>query len=95
MIVIGRYPHYLELAESLKARAFNIPQGQWLAMSAEERWAINRQFLDEAMAADKQIILATAPEKVPLGSTLEKELDYLASYGFFPKEVGDHWEVSR
>jgi hypothetical protein len=26
MIVIGRYPYYLVLAESLKARAFNVPQ---------------------------------------------------------------------
>jgi hypothetical protein len=95
MIVIGRYPHYLVLAESLKARVFNIPQDQWLAMAVEERWVINRKFLDEAIMANEQIILATPPEKVPLGSTLEKELNYLASHGLLPRQVGDHWEVLR
>jgi len=33
-------------------------------------------------------------EKVPSGSTLEKELNYLASRGWFPRQVGDHWEVA-
>jgi hypothetical protein len=47
------------LAESLKARVFNIPQNQWLAMSAEQRWAINQEFLDQAIMANEQIILAT------------------------------------
>ena len=95
MIVIGRYPYYLVLAESLKARVFNIPQDKWLAMSVEQRWAINQEFLDQAIMANEQIILATPPEKVPLGSTLEKELNYLASHGLLPRQVGDHWEVVR
>jgi hypothetical protein len=95
MIVIGRYPIYLREAETLKGRVFNIPQDKWAAMTPDERWAFNKQFLDEALVADEQIILATPPEKVPLGSTLEKELNYLASHGCFPKQIGDRWEVVR
>jgi hypothetical protein len=71
-IVIGRYPHYLELGNRLKAKVFNIPQAEWDAMAPDEKWAINREFLDAAIAAGEQIILETAPEKVPIGSTLEK-----------------------
>jgi hypothetical protein len=62
-------------------------------MSAEQRWAINQEFLDQAIMANEQIILATPPEKIPLGSTLEKELNYLASHGLLPRQVGDHWQV--
>jgi hypothetical protein len=98
MIVIGRYqatPNYLELAEKLGAKAFAIPQSEWDAMSPDKRWALNREFLDEAMASGEQIILATPPEKVPVGSTLEMELDYLASFGYLPKLIADQWEVAR
>ena len=55
MIVISRYPHYLLLAESLKARAFNIPQKKWLSMTVEERWVINQRFLDEAIMANERM----------------------------------------
>jgi hypothetical protein len=51
-------------------------------MTPDQRWAINQDFLDSAIAAGEQIILATAPEKIPMGSTLEMDLDYLASYGY-------------
>jgi hypothetical protein len=95
MIVIGRYRAYIELGERLKARVFNIPPDEWDALTPKQRWALNREFLDSAMAAGEQIILATAPEKVLPGSTLEMELDYLASYGYVPKLIGDQWEVSK
>jgi hypothetical protein len=95
MIVIGRYPFYLELGERLKAKVFNISQSTWEALTPAQRWEMNREFLDVAIAAGEQIILATAPEKVPLGSTLEMELDYLASLGYLPKLVADQWEIAR
>ena len=66
MIVIGRFqavPNYLELAAKMGAKAFAIPPSQWNAMTPEERWAINREFLDAAMAAGEQIILECAPGK--------------------------------
>jgi hypothetical protein len=98
MIVIGRFqatPNYLELAEKLGARAFDIPESEWEAMTPDQRWEINREFLDKAMAAGEQIILECAPEKVPPGSTLEMELDYLARYEYLPRLIGNRWEVAR
>ncbi len=64
-------------------------------MTPDQQWAINREFLDAAIAAGEQIILATAPEKIPLGSTLEMELEYLATYGYLPRQKDDQWEVAR
>lgn len=95
MIVIGRYPIYLQEAGRLGGKVFNIPQDEWDAKTPDQRWAFNKKFLDNAIVDDEQIILATPPEKVPLDSTLEKELNYLASHGYLPKQVGDHWEVAR
>ena len=94
MIVIGRFPIYLKEAERLCGRVFNISKDEWDAMALDQRWTFNKEFLDEAIVAGEQIILATPPEKVPSGSTLEKELNYLASRGWFPRQVGDHWEVA-
>jgi len=94
-IVIGRYPIYLQEPRRLCGRVFNIPQYEWDDMTPDQRWTFNKEFLDKAIVDREQIILATPPEKVPSGSTLEKELNYLASCDCFPKQVGDHWEVVR
>ena len=95
IVVIGRYPIYLEEAQRLGGKKFDIPQDEWTALPSDKRWALNKAFLDEAIEAGDQIILATLPEKVPAGSTLEAELDYLASRGYLPRQIGDHWEVVR
>jgi hypothetical protein len=61
MTVIGRYPIYLRQAERLKGKVsniFNIPQDKWAAMTPDQRWAFNKEFLDVAIVADEQIILA-------------------------------------
>ena len=72
MIVIGRYRIYLDEAARLGGEVFNIPKGQWDTMTPDERWALNKEFLDQAMVANKTIRLATPPEKVPLGSTCKR-----------------------
>jgi hypothetical protein len=95
MIVIGRYRVYLDVAARVGGEVFNIRKPEWDAMDDAQRWALNQEFLDKAIAAGDRIWLATAPEKVPLGSTLQKELNYLASHGWFPTQVDDHWEVAR
>jgi hypothetical protein len=95
MIVIGRYRIYLDVAAALGGEVFNIPQDKWNSMTPDEQWTLNKEFLDQAMVANKTIRLATPPEKVPLMSTLQKELNYLASHGYLPRQIGDHWEVVR
>jgi hypothetical protein len=94
IVVIGRYPIYLKEAEKLGGKKFNIPQDEWVTMLPSERWASNKKFLDEAIAAGDKIVLTTAPEKVPAGSTLEKELNYLASCGWLPRQVDGGWEIA-
>ena len=95
MIVIGRFPVYLEEAKRLKARAFDIPMHIWSTWTYDEQWKANEEFLAKAIAAGEQIVLATPPEKVPLGRFLEKELNYLASRGYLPQWVDDQWEVVK
>jgi hypothetical protein len=94
MIVIGRYRVYLDVAAQVGVEVFNVPRYEWDRLDDAQRWALNREFLDKAIDANDQIWLATAPEKVPSGSTLEKELKYLADHGWFPRQVDDHWEVA-
>ncbi len=93
MIVIGRFPIYLEEATRLKARAFDIPMHIWSTWTKDEQWKANEDFLAQAISAGEQIILATPPEKVPSGRTLEKKLNYLASRGFLPRQINGRWEV--
>ena len=95
MIVIGRYPIYLEVAKALKARAFNIPKTVWANMTPSQQWSANEAFLDQAISDGEQIILATPPEKVPLGGFLEMELNYLASRGYLPRQIRGRWEVVK
>jgi hypothetical protein len=95
VIVIGRFPIYLEEATRLKARAFDIPMHIWSTLTEDEQWKANEEFLAQAISAGEQIILATPPEKVPGGRTLEKELNYLASRGYLPRWIDDHWEVLK
>jgi hypothetical protein len=42
-------------------------------MKAADQWSKNVAFLDAAITAGERIILATPPEKIPPGCTLEKE----------------------
>jgi hypothetical protein len=83
------------VAAKLGGQVFDVPKQTWDAWTYGERWQFNRQFLDLAMSSGEQIILVTPPEKVPLGSTLERELNYLSSHGWLPQQVDDHWEVVR
>jgi hypothetical protein len=39
--VLGHYPEYVKLAESLGARRFQIPTSVWNKMSAAEQWTAN------------------------------------------------------
>jgi hypothetical protein len=93
VVVIGRYPIYLEVAKALKARAFDIPIHIWSNWTKDEQWKANEDFLAEAISAGETIILATPPEKVPLGGFLEKELNYLARRGYLPRWINGRWEV--
>jgi hypothetical protein len=47
-----------------------------------ERWAINKQFLDEAIARGDEILLASPESAARAGTFLARELAYLRSLGY-------------
>jgi len=80
--VLGHYPEYTNLAESLGANRFNIPGRIWEGMSDPQRWAANQKFLDRMISRGDDIVLATPLDKVRPGSYFEQELEYLAEKGY-------------
>jgi len=81
-IVLGHYPEYVQLGEKLGARTFSMPAGVFDAMSAEEQWAANQAFLDDAIAQGSEIHLATVANAAREGSFYERELQYMQARGY-------------
>jgi hypothetical protein len=86
--VLGHYPEYKTLAESLSARRFNIPESAWNKMSEAERWGANQKFLDRMISRGDDVILATPLDKVRPGSYFARELEYMSSRGYVPSADG-------
>ncbi|MEW6747577.1 MAG: RHS repeat-associated core domain-containing protein [Planctomycetota bacterium] len=80
--VLGHYPEYVNLAEELGARRFNIPGEIWDRMTDAERWTANQKFLDRMIRRGDEIILATPVDRVRPGSYFSRELDYLFNKGY-------------
>ena len=86
--VLGHHPEYVQLAETLAARRFNIPGEVWNRMSEAERWTANQKFLDRMISRGDEITLATPLDKVRPGSYFARELEYLGSRGYVPGADG-------
>jgi RHS repeat-associated protein len=80
--VLGHYPDYVKLAESLGARRFQIPQSIWNKMSTTQQWKANSKFLDRMILRGDNIRLATPLNQVKKNSWYAKELEYLYSKGY-------------
>jgi len=82
-VVLGKFPEYLDVAQQVGARAFNIPIQYWNSMTRVEQWAANVKFLDRAIARGDQFLLATSVKDVSaVTGYLRMELDYLISKGY-------------
>jgi hypothetical protein len=92
--VLGNYPEYVDMAESLGARVFKIPEKIWNEMSPEQRWEANRKFLDRMIERGDEIILATPIERARPNSFFLRELEYLRKMGYVPNSDGSRM-VSR
>src|SRR5215467_824426 len=60
-------------------------------------WTRNKAFIDNAIAAGREIRLVTDPE-APLysgGNTYQRELKYLIDNGFGWQQADDYWQVIR
>ncbi|MBK8576052.1 MAG: hypothetical protein IPN90_10415 [Elusimicrobia bacterium] len=80
--VLGHYPEYIQVADKIGGKRFNIPTAVWEKMSAAERWTANAKFLDRCIARGDTFILATPIKNVVPGSFYQKELNYLFQKGY-------------
>jgi hypothetical protein len=82
--VIGKHPEYLELAERIGAKAFNIPPRIWERMSEAERLSANTKFLDRGIAAGEKFLSTMRISEVLAGkgSWLKYEVQYLLNAGY-------------
>ncbi len=81
-IVLGHYDGYIKMAKKIGAEHFGVPTTYWESLSNAERWALNREFLDKAIARGDEIILSTPFSKARPGSYFRKELEYLMTKGY-------------
>lgn len=86
--VLGHYPEYMNMADSLGHRRFDIPKAAWDKMTDAQRWAANQKFLDRTISRGDDNLLSTPLDKVKPGSYLERELQYLSGKGYRPSADG-------
>ena len=86
--VLGSYPKYLDLADDLGARRFNIPTKIWKKMTPAQRLAANQKFLDRMITRGDEIILSNSGHAARRGTSFFDEIQYLKSKGFRLSEDG-------
>lgn len=82
--VLGRYPEYIDDAQTLGANVFSMSMRtynffDWFG----ETWTANQAFIDRVIATGQQIYLATPPLGQE-GSIFQEELFYLRGVGVDP-----------
>ncbi len=90
--VLGHFPEYLQKAEELGARRFNIPTAIWDSMTPSAQWAANQKFLDRLAARGDVVALSNNVSKIRAGSSLEKEVKYLLEKKNY-KVSSDGWRL--
>ena len=80
--MLGRYPAYVSTAKDLRANFLNFAEGTWDKLTDAQRWAVNKQFLDDAIARGDTFRLASLVEEAKVGTYFRKELEYLISLGY-------------
>ncbi len=93
-ILIGRTADaYVELGGALGATTFSVPSSVWETLDDAARWALNKAFLDAAVANGSGIILgsdarAALADPDLAGSFFVRELNYLMSLGYTISQDG-------
>ena len=81
--VLGKFPHYVNLADDLGASRFSVPTKIWNKMTPAEQWAANQKFLDRMIARGDEIILSNPVRDVSEATGwFGRELSYLVEQGF-------------
>jgi RHS repeat-associated protein len=76
--VLGHYPAYVDKAQEMGATYLDTSPEVWEALgSTELRWAVNQQFIDDAVARGDTFVFASVLQKAD--SYFAWELEYLSS----------------
>ena len=78
--VIGHYPGYVQLGEEIGGNVFQVSTQVWKSLNTAQRWAANKEFLNQAIARGDTFILAT---EIKAGmSYFRAETQYLLKNGY-------------
>ena len=80
--VLGRYRAYVDTANRLGANFLNFVDDSWSRLTDDQRWAVNKQFLDDAIARGDTFKLASLVDEAKAGTYFRMELEYLISLGY-------------
>jgi hypothetical protein len=81
--VLGKHPDYINLADDIGAKRFNVPTDVWNKMSKAEQWTANKKFLDRMISRGDDIILSNPVNDInKVSGAFRQELDYLVEQGF-------------
>ena len=80
--VIGRFPANRDLAQTIGGSWMDIGSDEWNAMTDDERWANNVQFLQDAIIRGDTFRLASSPSDAQPGTFFLRELIWLAEQGY-------------
>jgi RHS repeat-associated protein len=86
--VLGHYPEYVETANQVGGRYFNVPLDAWNRMTPTQQWEANKKFLDRMIGRGDEVILATPPARTRAGSAFSREVQYLHSKGYKMNKEG-------
>ena len=86
--VLGRNPAYVELANAIPSKSFNVPTWVWDTMTEAQQLATNMRFLDRLIARGDEVYLATRASAAPPGSFYYFELEYLMARGYTLSDDG-------
>lgn len=106
-VILGSTGKYDIIAETEGYTYFKMSDDVWASLEKEaggnydEIWKVNRQFIDEQIATNKNILLSNDPYKgyyFDDGAKrfYQREIDYILSKGYTFESTGDGlWEAVR
>ncbi|MDH7475735.1 MAG: hypothetical protein QHJ74_17305, partial [Anaerolineae bacterium] len=82
--VLGSFPEYIDIAKLEGLTYFDMPEESWRILSEagdEYAWAVNRQFLDDSVAAGHSFVVTLGEGRTP-GKYLQREIQHLLDNGY-------------
>lgn len=94
--VLGRTADgYLDVAASLGARGLNVPNFLWTRMTRDQKWRVNRAFLDAGIRRGDAFRLVTPPFAPYLTNLYGMEISYMLSRGYRRVQRDGVWWLVR